>query len=64
LHHSGYIHDPAAFRSVVIDCALNPFGMASCADVVTPAQAEGICTYLDSASRTLNEQQTARLPER
>ena len=64
LRRSGYIHDAAAFRSVVIDGALTQQGMVSFADKVTPAQAESLRAYLGSASQTLAERQKAGLPER
>jgi len=64
LRRSGYIHDAAAFRSVVIDGELASLGMASFADVVTPEQAENIRIYLGSASQALSTRQKAGLPER
>jgi quinohemoprotein ethanol dehydrogenase len=64
LRRSAYIHDAAAFRSVVIDGALTPLGMTSFADVVKPEQAESIRMFIGSASQTLAARLKAGQPER
>jgi len=64
LRRSGYIHDAAAFRSVVLDGALKSLGMVSFADTLSPEQAEQLRQYLGSASQELAERQKAGLPER
>lgn len=64
LRRSGWIHDAAAFKAVVLDGALTQLGMISFADRINPAQAESLRAYLGSEAQKLAEQQKAGKPER
>ncbi len=64
LRRSAVIHDPAAFRAVVIDGALTPRGMVSFADKMNPEQAERLRAYLATAAQALADRQRRGLPER
>lgn len=64
LRRSGYIHDAAAFRAVVLDGVLAPLGMIGFADRLSADQVESVRAYLGSASRKLAADQKAGRPER
>ena len=59
LRRSGALPSAEAWRAVVIDGALEPNGMASFRDYLTPAQAETIRAYISGLADDLRTRQTA-----
>lgn len=55
LRRSAYIKSPSAFRSVVIDGALEDYGMVSWREYVSPDDAENIRAYLLTEARKLQD---------
>ncbi len=53
LRRSGALTSAEAWRSIVIDGALEPGGMASFRDYMTPAQAESIRALISSQAEAL-----------
>jgi quinohemoprotein ethanol dehydrogenase len=53
LRRSGALPSADAWRSILIDGALEPAGMASFRDYLTPEQAEAIRAHISSLSQKL-----------